>query len=237
MLKSLVFVLALAACTTPGGPSAPSSPSTPAPSGPPAPSPVPAPPKPVTHFAEGVKCDTRLWLPEWNDIVAQALDDNGQALLLGDAAAADIAALCPLYRLTLKEERKAFWALFLAAVACPESGFKLDSKMYEAFGTWSEGLLQLSYGDERGHKRCEIKKTGGDEHSRSNPATGNIQDARVNLRCGVAILDDQVAKRRMLFVPKGSGAYWSVLYPPADKVMKTWTAYSGQLAFCRAPKP
>lgn len=213
-------------------PPAPSQPVPSAPSPAPLPSPPPAPPSDKPKYALGVRYDTHLWPVEWNDYVAEGLDAYGAHLMAGVSAQADIAKLCPGYFKATMAQKKAFWALFVASVAGPESGYSATSKFLEHGTLWSLGPLQLSYEDYPGHSRCELRKLPGSVPTAAKPADGNAYDPRINIRCGVSILDDQVVKGRGLFTPKGAGAYWSVLYPPAAKVMKTWDTYSNQLTFC-----
>jgi hypothetical protein len=88
--------------------------------------------------------------------------------------------------------------------------------------TYSEGLLQLSYGDEQGTRACEISR-----------ALGNIRDARVNLQCGAYIMSGLVSRHHRLFLAKGE-AYWAVLFPGQTRVVGHFKSHAGSsLAFCR----
>lgn len=203
----------------------------PIPSPVPAPAPVPAPKPELPPYAEGLKCGSRAWLPEWNEIIGDAIDAFGPHLKAGTLAKADITSLCPNYFSASDKEKKAFWALFTASIACPESSFDPHNTYFESFGSWSEGLMQLSYGDERGHKNCEIVKTSGSTSDPNAPAKGNIQDPRVNLRCSTSILDDQLIAKGKLFTDKSW--YWSTLGPNgAIKVKTYWRLHESLLGFC-----
>lgn len=174
-------------------------------------------------YAKAVSCDGKPWPQDWNLIIGDALDKYGQHLL-----PAQISLLCHGYSKASTEQRKAFWALFFAAVACRESGFDTKQVYHEPppLSVDSIGLLQLSYGDERGHRRCLINK-----------ATQNITDPKINLACGVAILDDQLADGKGVF---NQASYWSTLrqespnhkYWTASKTKALFLSWANKLDFC-----
>lgn len=168
-------------------------------------------------YAGPLACGSRVWPDQWNTWLNEALTDYGQHLL-----PAKISVLCPRYQQMTDLQRRAFWVLFSATVICNESSFNPNDRYWEKFGVWSEGLWQLSYGDERGHKRCEISS-----------AKGNILDPRTNLRCGIAILDDQLANHPVFY----DQSYWSTLRDSMDgaKTRKLWWEWQGMLPFCNIP--
>lgn len=221
---SLIAVLSACVSTTGPVPIAPS------------PTPAPAAPAEIPAFAKSVFYQGHAWDPKYDLYTSEALDDYGAHLLAGDLAKPDLVSLCPGYFRASIPQRKAVWALLVASIAGPESDYSLTSKMRESAGEWSLGLLQLSYEDYSGHKRCELRRAPGSVASATKPADGNAYDARINIRCGISILDDQVAAGAGIFVAPGHGAYWSTLYPPANKVMVTWNKYSPQLSFCGVVK-
>lgn len=226
-MKKFLVSLLLCGCTSVPAPTNPDGPVNPEPT------PIPPPVEP-TYFAQDVRYDGKLWDPQYDMYVAEALDDYGSHLMSGVMAQKDITALCPGYFKASTNQRKAFWALFVASVAGPESGYSNTSKYLEGGTHWSLGLLQLSYEDYPGHKRCELRLAPGSKPTALKPADGNAYDPKINIRCGISIWDDQLVKGRGLFTPKGQGAYWSVLFPPAAKVFRTWNKYSPQLKFCAA---
>jgi hypothetical protein len=86
--------------------------------------------------------------------------------------------------------------------------------------TLSVGLLQLSYGDQERHAGCPLE-----------PMEANITDPAVNLRCGVAILRNQLATRNTLFPRRYY--YWSVLTRKREQIERDFVQHRGQLGFCQ----
>jgi hypothetical protein len=165
----------------------------------------------------------RAWKHEWNLIIAEALDDVGQPLLEDDKVPAEeVRALCPRYFQASREEKKAFWALLFASIARLESGFDPENTFMEPrpLRTLSVGLLQLSYGDQERHAGCPLE-----------PMEANITDPAVNLRCGVAILRNQLAARNTLFPQRYY--YWSVLTRKREQIERDFMQHRGQLGFCQ----
>lgn len=188
----------------------------------PAPAPMP-PPLPGPRFAQVRDERGRGWKQEWNLIIAEALDDIGQPLLEDDKVpSGEVRALCPGYFEASREERKAFWALLFASIARLESGFDPENTFLEPrpLRTLSVGLLQLSYGDQERHEGCPL-----------NPMDANITDPAVNLRCGVAILRNQLASRNTLFPRRYY--YWSVLTRKREQVQRDFLQHRDQLGFCQ----
>ena len=131
--------------------------------------------------------------------------------------------LCPGSFKASNGERESFWALFIASIARFESRFDPNSRMQENASLgyiYSEGLLQLSYGDEKTYGHCKL-----------NGAAGNILDPKINLQCGVAILSVQVAKRRVLF--PNQFFYWSVLSIKKSQIRINLLNTAAQLPFCK----
>ncbi len=181
----------------------------------------PKPPRPL--FAQVREEQGRAWKPEWNQVIAEALEDIGQPLLEDEKVpAAEVQALCPGYFDAGREEKKAFWALLFASIARLESGFDPERTFMEPrpLRTLSVGLLQLSYGDQTRHSGCLLE-----------PMEANITDPAVNLRCGVAILRNQLSARNTLF-PKRF-YYWSVLTRKRSQIERDFMQHREQLGFCR----
>jgi hypothetical protein len=185
---------------------------------------APIPPElPRPRFAQVREEQGRAWKEEWNLVIAEALDDIGQPLLEDDKVpAAEVQALCPRYFEASREEKKAFWALLVASIARLESGFDPERTFMEPrpLRTLSIGLLQLSYGDQTRHSGCPLE-----------PMEANITDPAVNLRCGVAILRNQLSARNTLFPPRFY--YWSVLTRKRSQIERDFLQHREQLGFCR----
>ncbi len=181
------------------------------------------PPPPGPRFAQVREERGRAWKQEWNLIIAEALEDVGQPLLEDDKVPAEeVRALCPHYFHASREEKKAFWALLFASIARLESGFDPERTFMEPrpLRTLSVGLLQLSYGDQTRHVGCPLE-----------PMEANITDPAVNLRCGVAILRNQLAARNTLFPRRYY--YWSVLTRKREQIERDFVQHRGQLGFCQ----
>lgn len=189
-------------------------------------------PTTTTPFVTDLACHGQPWNNAWNTYIADALDDFGPTMLAGTADTKTLAALCPGYTRATAPQRHAFWTLFMASIACPESSYNPNDRYRESNGTYSEGLLQLSYGDERGHPQCEIRASAH-----------NILDPRTNLRCGVAIFNHQLAIGQGIF-QTGHFYYWSTLrrqsastakHPlGADLTLAQFHKYAHELTFCDA---
>ncbi|XXF76104.1 transglycosylase SLT domain-containing protein [Myxococcaceae bacterium GXIMD 01537] len=163
------------------------------------------------------------WKDEWNQVIADALEDVGQPLLEDDKVPArEVEAMCPGYFAARREEKKAFWALLFASIARLESGFDPERTFMEPkpLRTLSVGLLQVSYGDEERHRGCPL-----------DAMQANITDPGVNLRCGVAIMRNQLAARSTLFPQRYY--YWSVLTRKRASIERDFAQHRAQLAFCR----
>ena len=99
------------------------------------------------------------------------------------------------------------WAALFAAIAYYESGYDPHSIFKEASGQNSVGLLQLSYEDQRAYGLEPL-----DRKARS------LEDPLVNLRCGVRIMANLVARDHViaggssLKDGRGGGRYWSTLW-------------------------
>ncbi|MBN1207250.1 MAG: transglycosylase SLT domain-containing protein [Myxococcaceae bacterium] len=185
--------------------------------------PAPTPPASGPRFAQVREEKGRAWKHEWNLVIAEALEDIGQPLLEDDKVPAEeVRALCPGYFNAHREERKAFWALLFASIARLESGFDPERTFMEPqpLRTLSVGLLQLSYGDQTRHAGCPLE-----------PMEANITDPTVNLRCGVAILRNQLAARSTLFPRRYY--YWSVLTRKREQIQRDFLQHREQLGFCQ----
>lgn len=172
----------------------------------------------------------KVWEPAWTEHVAKAIAAHSPELLSpGAKPARDVAAFCPGFGKADKAERALFWAAVFEAIARYESNFDPAARMQESWADpetgdpqYSEGLLQLSYSDRKGHPECALDR-----------AQGNIVDPEINLSCGVAIMRRQLAARGTLF-PRPKPYYWSVL--TSQKVQPKVKAYlalaAGRLPFC-----
>jgi|GEM_PF-1843075 len=176
-----------------------------------------------TAFARVRPQQARVWKDEWNVFVTSAIDSIGADLISGPLVpTSDMSALCPYFSKASPAQRKAFWALFFASFARYESGYDPRTRFREDASlnhVYSEGLLQLSYGDENNHAGCPLAK-----------AKGNVLDPKANLTCGVAIMKNQLKKKRSVFT--ASHYYWSVLTNKKAEIKRDFTEAAKGLAFC-----
>lgn len=151
------------------------------------------------------------WPKEWTRFAASIVLEHAQELLSESRIpSAEVARLCPGYASASREQKSAFWALFIGSVAYPESGFSAQARFREPppLSKWSEGLLQLSTDDFVSHGSfCDFM---------SEPA--RILKPLENIRCGVVILRNQVLQRKTLW-PK-TFYYWSVLTTQRSRVVR-----------------
>jgi len=144
--------------------------------------------------------------PEWTKILSDALDELGGGLLIGYPEG----GVCG--------NRKQFYVMLISEMARYESGFKPTATFKEAFPDSkgnpqiSAGLLQLSFDDAKNNGAgCDFKKFE------------DVLDVKLNLRCGVKILnrwvvrDNKLAEGRDKATARGGSRYWAVLRTGAKK--------------------
>lgn len=146
------------------------------------------------------------WQPQWNDYIAEALDNFGAHLLYDQFVIRkkDLEALeCTGFETATDKERKKFFALLFAAISSKESAFNPNTRYWEkTMNKYSEGLLQLSVDDRTRHPHCPLTDK-------------NILSPKINLTCGLSIMIDQLRRRyeegsNGVLFPKKS-YYWLVL--------------------------
>jgi hypothetical protein len=153
----------------------------------------------------------------WTALALTAAKDHGLDRLVPQ----DIPDWCPGYAAAGPEDRRAFWAGLMSALAKYESNYRPEVQFTEDFidstGAFviSRGLLQLSRESARGYG-CPV--TTGEE----------LHDPAVNLDCSARILkhwvvrDGQISSNQSPW--KGAARYWSP-FRSADKRadMADWT--------------
>jgi hypothetical protein len=167
---------------------------------------------------------TYKWYPEWNTVIADAIEAYGGILLDTEKVPMDqLKELCPEFSNADRNQRKAFWVLVIAAMAKYESNFNPNTRYKEGppLNTYSEGLLQLSYGDEKRYSQLPI-----------DPAKQNILDPAVNLTSGIIILAKQIKDKKILFTTKSY--YWSVLTKKQKEIKAFIKDHIDQLDFCNS---
>lgn len=166
-----------------------------------------APPMQWDHHPEG---------EEWTESTLTALSSKDQ--LLSERVPADIETWCPGYQDASVEERRAFWAGLLSAVAKYESTW--NERASGGGGRWI-GLMQI---DPRsaGYYGCEAT------------SVVELKDGEANLECAVEIMSTQVAKDGLVAGGgnRGIGRDWAPLRSSEKRsAMSTWTS---QQPYCQA---
>lgn len=150
---------------------------------------------------------------EWSQIALKTVEQHFQDL----DQAQDATRFCPNYLKLSRDQRINFWGQLISAMSYYESGWRPTTRFKEtSLGidpvtgdtVYSEGLLQLSYQDQRWAPWCEFRWEQDRQLSPTDPRK-TIFNPAINLRCGIGILARQVRRtgRIVLF----SGVYWAVL--------------------------
>lgn len=180
---------------------------------------------------------------QWTGFAQDAVAKYGDHLIKG---ASDISTFCPMYDRLGTQDRINFWVELLAAMTKYESGFNPASRMVEtSMGndpvtgapTSSEGLLQLSYSDEKNYKSkvatgvCDFDYPT-DRNYAVTDLRRTILNPDTNITCAVGILNYQVGKYGKIAV--GSGAYWAVIKTDrASNKLTQIRAITNALSFCK----
>ncbi|MCV2863654.1 transglycosylase SLT domain-containing protein [Albidovulum sediminicola] len=125
---------------------------------------------------------------EWTVSTLRALSDDGAAL--AETVPQDIDTFCPGYSTAGPEDRRAFWAGLLSALAKHESTWNPEAR--GGGGRWI-GLLQIAPRTARAYD-CDASDREG------------LQDGSANLACAVRIAATQVARDDAI-VSDGSGGW------------------------------
>ena len=131
--------------------------------------------------------------------------------VLAGAVPGDIKAWCPGYAKNGLEERRAFWAGVLSALAKPESGWNPSAS---GGGGRYIGLLQISPQTARGYG-CEATTAAA------------LKDGAANLTCGVRIMARQLAQDGVVAGNgrRGLGRDWGPFNVASKRQsMAAWTA-------------
>ena len=137
--------------------------------------------------------------------------------VLAAAVPGDIRAWCPAYAKNGLDERRAFWAGVLSALAKPESGWNPRAS---GGGGRYIGLLQISPQTARAN-RCAATSAAG------------LKDGAANLACGVQIMARQVGRDGVVAGNgrQGLGRDWGPINKSASRAaIAGWTAKQN---YCR----
>ncbi|MCB2129696.1 MAG: transglycosylase SLT domain-containing protein [Rhodobacteraceae bacterium] len=125
----------------------------------------------------------------WTGAVMQALATDGEGL--AETVPADIGSFCPGYETASMDDRRAFWAGLLSALAEHESTWNPKAK--GGGGRWI-GLLQIAPGTAKTYG-CDLSGTGG------------LTNGAANLACAVRIATHQVTRDGAI-VSDGADSGW-----------------------------
>jgi len=149
------------------------------------------------------------WKYEWNYFVSDEIKSHKDIYIdLDTIYKNDILKLCDNYYDLNNNQKISFWTLLIVSMAKFESNFDPNCRFREGASldyVYSEGLLQLSYGDET---RYNIPLSTEKQ---------NILDPEVNLRSGVIILAKQLKVKKTIF--PHNLYYWSVLTRKQNEII------------------
>lgn len=151
---------------------------------------------------------------QWSRFVYQVVDDVLDQL----DQVQDAEMFCPSYSSLSRNQKVNFWGQLIAGVAYYESAWNPLSRMQESTFSepdditgrpvYSEGLLQLSYGDIEWAPYCEFD-WGHDKSLSAKDPNKTILNPEINLNCGIRILADQIARKKEIALK--TGVYWATL--------------------------
>ncbi len=152
---------------------------------------------------------------QWTQATLAALQTEGAELL--SHVPADIGTWCPNYVQAQPQERAAFWAGLLSALARFESTW--NPQAVGGGGQWF-GLVQISPATARGY--------GCDADS-----AGELQDGAANLQCAVEIASETVTRDGV--VAAGGGGFAADWGPFASAAKRAeMAAWVSSQDYCRA---
>jgi hypothetical protein len=242
---------------TPRPPKATPSPTpapTPKPTATPKPTPVATPkptatPKPPTTPGGGDSTFKASWsgknsnAASWTVYAQNAVTKYGDAMMKG---ATDVEDFCPMFDRLGSQDRVNFWVELVAAMAKFESSYDPTTRYTESTmgidpitkkQVVSEGLLQLSYQDEQNYRNvlpagvCDFDYASDKQYQLSD-IRRSILDPKLNLTCGISILNRQLERYNKIAV--SSGAYWSVIKSSSShNRLKEIKAITNALSFCK----
>jgi hypothetical protein len=150
------------------------------------------------------------WNPLWDQIIEKALPPE----MLSSQVPRGVRRFCPRFYEMGTTDKRTFWAYFFQALAGAEAGLNPNTSVRHtepegALAMRSEGLLQLSYADQKRYG-CDFDWQG-DRVLKANDPAKTILQPKNNLECGVKILVNQtIVQRKPLLTRSG---YWSTLQP------------------------
>lgn len=166
-------------------------------------------PEPMAFVAPPMQWDYHPDGAEWTQSTLLAVSTKDP--VLSERVPADIETWCPGYAKASVEERRAFWAGLLSAVAKYESTW--NERASGGGGRWI-GLMQISPRSAQNYG-CEATSAGA------------LKDGEANLECAVEIMSTQVAKDGLVAGDgnRGIGRDWAPLRSNEKRsAMSAWTS-------------
>jgi hypothetical protein len=178
----------------------------------------------------------------WTKMIYEIIEKKAPEIVTQNSAD-DVELFCPKYRSLNDKQRLNFWAQLVVAVAKFESSWRATSSTAEYKMNYkdsvthqlirSEGLLQLSYQDEKNYGlKCGFD-WNADKKYKSEDQRKTILDPYKNLNCGIQILAYQLRRFRKIAVTDTRQLYWSVLFSGRSNKIKQISDITKSLSFCK----
>lgn len=196
--------------------------------------------------------DTTSTRQNWSKYIYKVISEE-EPILLATNIAKDIEIFCPRYRQISKTQRLNFWGQFISALAYKESSWNPLSRFVErkkvtdpqtgvvtykymgvdkVTGQYvaSEGLLQLSYQDQKSYNMNCGFDWAKDKYLSEKDPQKTILNPYLNLRCGIKILSKLLRKNNQIIL---KSPYWSPLSanPKYNKIQYI-SGKTKELSFC-----
>jgi hypothetical protein len=185
---------------------------------------------------------TKLKYSRWSKMIYQIIQKKTPQILSQNVAD-DVETFCPRYRVLKESERLNFWAQFFVGLAKYESSWEPTTSSVEHNMSGvdsvtgqkivSEGLLQLSYQDEKNYPiQCDFNWPK-DKLLPQKDARRTILDPYLNLNCGLQIFAHQLKRFRRIVVKDPKQLYWAVLFNGRSNKIKEIAKMTKSLSFCK----
>ncbi|MEK6553659.1 MAG: hypothetical protein AABZ31_00320 [Bdellovibrionota bacterium] len=174
---------------------------------------------------------------KWSYTTLELIISSTMSLKSGAKDATDF---CPQYSKINDEQKAGFWAYLISAIAKYETDFSITKRTVHESGAtdpvtqlprYREGLMHVSYADSQVSQGCQFDWTA-DRDLLPNNSKKSIFDPFKNIKCGIHLLDAQIAATGKISVDKGG--YWNSLNPNSKtKKVKEIQALTKALSFCK----
>ena len=157
------------------------------------------------------------WNPQWDTLIEKNIPPE----MLSMQVPHDVRHFCPNFYNMSDVDKRAFWAYFFQALAGAEACLNPTTRVKHPervvaridpvthMVVRSEGLLQLSYWDEKRYG-CDFDWEK-DKHLKPDDPNKTILQPQNNLECGIKILQNQIIDQHLPLITRRS--YWAPLQP------------------------